>query len=163
MSHDVVIVVGNPKEHSRTRQAAERLARALIDTEPAVIELAPLAADLATWGPECGAVKERVAEADLVIVASPTFKATYTGLLKLFLDLFPGGSGLAGTVVVPVMLSAAPQHALAAQHTLVPVLTEIGALPFPALALSDSSFTEDGAIEQYADRWRPSIVKLLAD
>ena len=35
----------------------------------------------------------RVGEADLVVVASPTYKGTYTGLLKLFLDRFADGPG----------------------------------------------------------------------
>ena len=33
--------------------------------------------------------------ADLVVVASPTYKATYTGLLKVFLDRFPAGAACA--------------------------------------------------------------------
>ena len=47
----------------------------------------------------------RWVSADLVVVASPTYKATYTGLLKLFLDRFAGGTGLRG-VAVPLMLGA---------------------------------------------------------
>ena len=54
----------------------------------------------------------------------PTYKATYTGLLKLFLDRF-ATDGLRG-VAVPLMLGAGPAHALAPELTLRPVLTEIG-------------------------------------
>ena len=60
------------------------------------------------------------------MVASPTYKATYTGLLKLFLDRF-ATDGLRG-VAVPLMLGAGPGHALAPELTLRPVLTEIGGL-----------------------------------
>ncbi len=38
------------------------------------------------------AAKQLVVDADVVVFASPTFKATYTGLLKLFLDQFGAGS-----------------------------------------------------------------------
>ena len=62
---------------------------------------------------------ERVTSADLVVVASPTYKGTFTSLLKLFLDVFPL-RGLEGTAAVPVMLGAAPVHALAVESALRP-------------------------------------------
>ena len=46
------------------------------------------------------------------MVASPTYKASYTGLLKSFLDWF-GTTDLDGVTVVPVMVGAGLQHALA--------------------------------------------------
>jgi FMN reductase len=59
-------------------------------------------------------------------VASPTYKATYPGLLKSFLDWF-STTGLAGVTVVPVMVGAAAQHALAVKTHLRPLLVELGA------------------------------------
>ena len=70
-----------------------------------------------------------VGAADLVVVASPTYKATYTGLLKLFLDRF-STDGLRG-VAVPLMLGAGPAHALAPELSLRPVLAEIGGTTGP--------------------------------
>ena len=64
--------------------------------------------------------------ADLLVVASPTYKATYTGLLKLFLDQI-GADDLAGVVTVPVMVGAGAGHALAVETHLRPVLVELGA------------------------------------
>ncbi|TDD63979.1 hypothetical protein E1262_29575 [Jiangella aurantiaca] len=40
------------------------------------------------------------------LLATPTYKARYTGLLKAFLDRLPGGA-LRGTVAVPVTVAAA--------------------------------------------------------
>src|SRR3954471_11396469 len=81
-------VVGNPKSHTRTRAAAElvveRLTGAPADVVIDVIDLGP---GLLGWGDP--GVEEAVATlrgAELAVVASPTYKATYTGLLKLFLD-----------------------------------------------------------------------------
>jgi FMN reductase len=54
----------------------------------------------------------RVAASRLLVVASPTYKATCTGLLKAFLDRFPH-QGLAGVTAVPLMLGASHAHALA--------------------------------------------------
>lgn len=101
--------------------------------------------DLAELGPrlldrsdgEVGRLVADVGDADLVVVASPTSKATYTGLLKLFLDRFASGTGLTG-VAVPLMLGAGPAHALAPEVFLRSLLTELGAVvPVRALYVLD--------------------------
>jgi FMN reductase len=96
-----VVVVGNPKPASRTRQAAELVVERLTDAPPTVvIELAELGPALLGWGdPAVEDAKQVVLGADLVVFASPTYKATYTGLLKLFLDQFAAGE-LHGTTAV---------------------------------------------------------------
>ena len=121
----VAVVVGNPKPGSRTLAAGRYLARQLAGEPDLVIDLADLGAALLDWD-DAGVADlvARVGEADLVVVASPTYKGTYTGLLKLFLDRF-STTGLSG-VAVPLMLGAGPTHALAPELTLRPVLTEIG-------------------------------------
>ena len=93
----VAVVVGNPKARSRTLQAACLVAEKLSD-RPAdvVIDLVELGAALLDWSsPEVAATVAEVASSDLVVVASPTYKATFTGLLKLFLDRV-GTGALAG-------------------------------------------------------------------
>ena len=62
----------------------------------------------------------------MLVVASPTYKGTYTGLLKAFLDLL-GPNALAGVRAVPVMLAGAPDHKLALDVHLTPLLHELGA------------------------------------
>jgi len=69
----------------------------------------------------------------MLVVASPTYKATYTGLLELFLDGY-GPAPLAGVEAVPLMVGAAPHHALAVDVHLTPLLLELGA-SVPAAAL----------------------------
>ncbi len=107
MSVRTAVVVGNPKPASRTLAAATTVARGLTGAEPdLVVDLATLGARLLDWqDPSVAALVDEVGAADLVVVASPTYKATYTGLLKLFLDRFAGGVGLRG-VAVPLMLGA---------------------------------------------------------
>lgn len=135
-----VVVVGNPKPMSRTRAAAELVATKLTGAPPSiVIDVIDLGAGLLGWGdPIVAEAKKVVLGADLLVVASPTFKGTYTGLLKLFLDQFSQGE-LGGIPTFPVMLGAAYNHALAPELTLRPVLVEIGAsCPAPSLYLIDS-------------------------
>ncbi len=137
-----VVVVGNPKPMSRTRSAAEAIVERLTGSAPkAVIDVVDLGPGLLGWGdPAVAAAKQTVKEADLLVVASPTFKGTYTGLLKLFLDQFGAGE-LGQLTTFAVMLGAAPNHALAPELTLRPVLVEIGAsCPAPSLYLLDSQY-----------------------
>ncbi len=157
-----VLVVGNPKAGGRTTDAGGRLLAGFAPDETVVLELSELGAGLLGWGdPGVKAAVQTVQSADVVVFASPTFKASYTGLLKLFLDQFAGGTGLAGVVAVPVLLSAAAGHALAGEYQLKPVLSEIGAtVPTPALSLIDSTYTEDGVLEAFVERWAPVVAKL---
>jgi FMN reductase len=151
---ETVVVVGNPKVGSRTRQAAEQLAERLTGGPAStVIEVAELGPGLLGWGdPVVAAAKETVRSASLLIVASPTFKATYTGLLKLFLDHFGAGE-LVGVVAVPLMLGAGPHHALAPELLLRPVLTEIGcSCPLPGLYLLDSQYTDSPELSAWLSR-----------
>lgn len=159
------IVVGNPKPASRTRDAAERLALALggapADT---VIEIADLVPGVLGWGDaEVKAAVGAVKSSSLVIFASPTYKATYTALLKAFLEQFEGGTGLQDVVAVPLMLGGGPAHSLSPEFTLKPILGELGATTaLPGLYLLDGSYTEDGVLEAYGERWAPVVAKLLA-
>jgi FMN reductase len=149
-----VVVVGNPKIGSRTRQAAELVAERLTGTPPtACIEVAELGGALFEWGdPSVAAAKEVVRGADLVVFASPTFKATYSGLLKLFLDQFAAGE-LGGMPAVALMLGASPHRALAGEHTLKPVLSEIGcSCPAPALFLLDSAWRDSPELDAWIER-----------
>jgi FMN reductase len=161
----VTVVVGNPKAGSRTRAAGELLAERLTSTAPDhVIELTELGPRLLGWGDEAVAsAVETVQASSLVVFASPTFKATYTGLLKLFLDQFAGRTGLADVVAVPLMLGAGPAHAMAPDLTLKPVLVELGGTcALPGLFLLETSFMDDPMLPAYAERWGPVARAIMA-
>lgn len=159
----VAVVVGNPRPGSRTLTAATRLARSLTGTDPdLVVDLATLGPALLDWADEevAGLVKQ-VGAADLVVVASPTYKATYTGLLKLFLDRFATGTGLSG-VAVPLMIGGGPAHALAPELTLRPVLVEIGGtVPVRSLYVVDSAYDDESAYADWVIAAKPVIDALL--
>jgi FMN reductase len=159
-----VAVVGNPKPASRTADAAQRLAVALGADEVELIDVVALGPGLLGWGdPAVAAAVAAVQAADLAIVASPTFKATYTGVLKLFLDQFATATGLEGVVAVPLMLGAGPAHRLASELLLKPVLVELGAtVPAPAVYQLDSAYLDDPALAAWVERWGPTIQTLAA-
>ena len=150
----VSVVVGNPKSASRTCAAAVALVHALTGEPPAhVFDLADFGAALLGWGdPRVADVVAAVTASDVVIFASPTFKGTYTGLLKLFLDQIGGGS-LTSVKAVALMLGAGPHHAMAPEVFLRPVLVELGAsCPTASLYVIDSEWEHSATVEA----WLPS-------
>jgi FMN reductase len=159
-----VVVVGNPKPRSRTRSAAELVAERLTGA-PAdrVVDVIDLGAGLLGWGDP--AVTEAVAAvraAEVAVVASPTYKATYTGLLKLFLDQI-GTGDLAGVVAVPVMLGGGPAHALAPELLLKPVLVELGATaPTRGLYLLDKTWDDPAPLEAWLAVAGPQVLAARA-
>ena len=163
------VVVGNPKPASRTALAGRALAAVIApETEPDVVELAELTGGLFTWGdPAVAAAKKTVLEADLLVVASPVYKASYTGLLKAFLDQF-GRDELGALATVPLMVGAAPLHALAVEEQLRPVLVEIGAsCPTRGLyvlesALGDDRVALDAQLDGWAQLWVPAVLAVAA-
>jgi len=72
------------------------------------------------------AAVEQVVQSDLVIVSTPIYKASYSGLLKLFLDLLPQ-EALRGKTVLPLATGGSLAHLLALDYALKPVLSALGA------------------------------------
>jgi FMN reductase len=163
----IVVVVGNPRAGSRTRQVAERLAADLAESvRPALVGVQVI--DLAGFGgavlerdaPEVDAALESVRTGSVLIVATPVYKASYTGLLKAFLDRF-NGPALAGVAAVPLTVSAAPIHRLAADVHLRPLLVELGAsVPTRAFAIEESAL---GDLDPVLTDWLKSEAGFLAD
>ena len=113
------------------------------DPAPATIDLAEIATEiLAPEHPRADTARDIAASAAVLVVATPVYKGSYTGLLKAFLDLY-GPDGLAGVVAVPVVVSGNPAHALAGEVHLRPLLVELGAtVPARTLTLLDSRLGE---------------------
>ena len=161
----IAIVTGNPKPASRTHTVAQAvadvLAKAAGETgDRLVIDLAEHAPRL--FDPsdeELTRLAGEVAAADIAIFASPTYKATYTGLLKAFLDRYPN-NGLAGVTAVPVMTGGWPGHLLAVEVHLRPVLIELGAtVPARGLYVTEPELAD---LDKAIARWSDAAVPLLS-
>ena len=148
-------LIGNPRRESRTHGLARTLAAAIARELPggavAETDLAPLGPRvLDPADPAAAAAVARVLEADVLVVASPTYKASYSGLLKSFLDRF-GSGALAGRSAVPVLLGGLPGHQLAVDLHLTPLLAELGAaVPARGLFVLESEVAEFGS---FAAAW----------
>jgi len=172
------LVVGNPRQHSRTLALAHRTTDALRVAltgeclpvaEPDLVDLAWLAPRLFGGAGEGrsadGAVGRATALAcrpGLLVVVSPTFKGTYTGLLKTFFDLLPM-DGLAGAVAVPVMTAGWPQHRFAVDAYLRTLLVELGAtVPVRGLSVLEDEFaTVESVLAPWVARTVPALAAVL--
>lgn len=74
--------------------------------------------------PAIVAANARVAHAEGVVIATPIYKAAYSGLLKAFLDLLPQ-FGLEGKIVLPIASGGSAAHTLALDYALRPVLASL--------------------------------------
>ncbi|MGW2272437.1 NADPH-dependent FMN reductase [Streptomyces yangpuensis] len=155
----LLALTGSPSAHSRTAVVADHALRHLSHAhagyETATLAVRELpAADLlaARRGePEIRRALEAVAEADGLIIATPVYKASYTGLLKAFLDLLPQ-DGLAGKTVLPLATGGSLAHVLTIDYALRPVLAALGARHVTA-----GRFVLDSTVERGSgpDRLRP--------
>ncbi|KAA0084598.1 NADPH-dependent oxidoreductase [Mycolicibacterium sp. P9-64] len=126
----VTILCGNPKPRSRTLGVAEDVVSQLLQSgthRTTIVDLAEHVDRIFEWPSDTmDELQKTVAGSDLLVVASPTYKATYTGLLKAFLDRF-GSAGLSGTLAIPVMTGGDLRHAIGPDAYLRPLLVELGA------------------------------------
>ncbi|MEU4580331.1 MULTISPECIES: NAD(P)H-dependent oxidoreductase [Nonomuraea] len=165
----LVTLVGNPREGSRTLAAASTAAEAVgrrigHDGPPEVVDLSALGPHLLAATPSAAVevAVELVTGARVLVVASPTYKGTYTGLLKSFLDRLPPAA-LRGTAALPLLVMGDPAHSLAVEVHLRPLLVELGAVvPTPGLALLESRLPQLGEVlADWADRVAPQVAAVL--
>ena len=140
----VLLIAGSPSERSRTAAllsaAGQRLEFRGAQVETLrVRDLPPQALLLADFGhPAVIRATAQVAAADIVVVATPVYKAAYSGVLKVFLDVLPQ-TALKGKTVLPLATGGSPHHMLALDYALRPVLQSLGAKNIlPGIYATDS-------------------------
>jgi len=128
----VLLIAGSPSERSRTAALLEATGQRLESRgvqvkRLRVRDLNPQALLLADFGhPSVLAAQELVAQASVLVVATPVYKAAYSGILKVFLDLLPQ-TALKGKTVLPLATGGSPHHMLALDYALRPVLQSLSA------------------------------------
>ena len=128
----VVSISGSPSVQSRSTHllsVAESALRAhdLSVRRINVRDLPPAALMHADFAhPAIREALELVEHAQAVVISTPLYKASYSGLLKTLLDLLPQ-SGLAGKIVLPIATGGSIAHLLALDYALKPVLSSLGA------------------------------------
>ncbi|MEG0200747.1 MAG: NADPH-dependent FMN reductase [Comamonas sp.] len=129
----ILLIAGSPTQPSRStallQATAQRLHARGLSTEP-LLQLSRLD-PVALLGAQFDAAEireatARIAQADAIVVATPVYKAAYSGLLKVFLDVLPQ-TALKGKLVLPLATGGSPHHMLALDYALRPVLQSLGA------------------------------------
>jgi FMN reductase len=114
-----------------------------------VIEVGALGAGLLTPG-DAGTetALAAVKDADILVIATPTYKGSYTGILKVLLDNLPSNA-LAGKRAVPVVTAGIAPQAVAAVALLSQLLTELGAdVISPGIAVVEADLPQSAAIAE---------------
>lgn len=128
----VLLIAGSPTEPSRSAALLEVVGRQLEAQGAAVARLAVrevnaqalLHADFSH--PDIEAAAAQVAQAEVIVMATPVYKAAYSGVLKAWLDLLPQ-TALQGKTVLPLATGGSPHHMLVLDYALRPVLQSLGA------------------------------------
>jgi FMN reductase len=149
----VLLVAGSPSEHSRSAALLEAVqqrleeqagSRRLYVDRVQIRDLSPQALLLADWNH--ASVRRAIAQveaASALVIATPVYKAAYSGVLKVFLDLLPQ-TALKGKVVLPLATGGSPHHMLALDYALRPVLQSLGAKHIlPGVYASDSQIPKN--------------------
>jgi len=161
----IVTIAGSPTPNSRSTAllnlATQRLRAEGFRTENIAVRDLNAAELLSAnvKNDRIAAALRAVDEANIVIIATPVYKASYSGLLKSFLDLLPQ-TGFANKAVLPIATGGSSAHLLALDYALRPVLAALGArIVVESLFVADSQvqiqeggvLTLDPAIETRFD------------
>jgi FMN reductase len=140
----LTVVSAGLSQPSSTRLLADRLSAATVEalaasgaeTDVHVIEVRDFARDIAnnlvTGFPSEGlkTALDAVAGADGLIAVAPTFRASFSGMFKSFVDVLDDGA----LDAKPVLLGAtggSPRHSLMLEHAMRPVFTFMHAVVVP--------------------------------
>ncbi|MEU6555733.1 FMN reductase [Streptomyces sp. NPDC046915] len=153
----LVVVSAGLSVPSSTRLLADRLANATAErtsAEVRVIELRDLAVEIAHNftsgfpGRALADALDAVASADGLIVVSPVFTASYSGLFKSFFDVLDKDT-LVGKPVLIAATGGTARHSLVLEHALRPLFAYLRAVVVPTAVYAAS---EDWGAEGLAER-----------
>ncbi|MBP7545296.1 MAG: NADPH-dependent FMN reductase [Acidovorax sp.] len=142
-----LLLAGSPSQHSRSAALLDAVAQRLRGRGAQVDrihirDLSPQALLLADTGhPSISQAVAQVAAARVLVVSTPVYKAAYSGVLKVFLDLL-AQTALQGKTVLPLATGGSPHHMLALDYALRPVLQSLGAKHIlPGIYATDAQVT----------------------
>ena len=153
----IVGISGNLTRPSKTRALVGEILRQAESLGAGKAELY----DLVDAGPELGAAVQRenaakapdrvlsaIERADALVVASPIFKASYTGLFKLLFDLIEPKM-LEGRPLLLAATGGSDRHALVIEHQLRPLFAFFRANVLPiGLYATNGDFGAGGALSE---------------
>ena len=146
----IVIISGSPLEPSRTdlvlRYVESLLQKKGISVDYiAVPNLPPEDLMYARFNsPAIRSVIEQIENADGIIIGSPVYKASYTGVLKTLLDLLPENA-FRNKPVLPFMVGGSFAHLLALEFSLKPIIHILKGVSTQGVYFADSSIDKENS------------------
>jgi len=168
----LAVVSAGLREPSSTRLLADRLATATVtelDQEVVVehVELREhghdLVNNLLTGFPsgDLRAAVDTVTKADGLIVVTPIFSASCSGLFKMFFDVLDAGS-LAGKPVLVAATGGTARHSLALEHALRPLFAYLRSIVVPTAVFAASEDWSSTELSGRIDRAAAELAGLIA-
>ncbi len=140
---NIVIVSGSPSSTSRSEQVLLYLGKRVEQEGFSIKHISVKdveAGDLLFGNFNSEQVKQislELEQADGVIVGTPVYKSSYSGVLKALIDLLPQDI-LQDTPVLPLMTGGSASHLLAIEYTLKPLLASLKGQTIKGLYFQDS-------------------------
>ncbi len=169
----LVVVSAGLSVPSSTRLLADRLAAAAVEAlgevEVERVELRDLAHQLTDHlltgfaSGELATAIDAVRRADGLIVVTPVFSASYSGLFKTFFDVLDAEI-LDGKPVLVAATAGTARHSLVLEHALRPLFSYLHAVVVPTgvfAASEDFGNTHDGALAARIDRAAGELAALM--
>jgi FMN reductase len=171
----VVVLTAGLSQPSSTRLLGDRLGAAVEtvlaqrghEVDLQVVELREHARDLTNHlltGFASGGladVIDRVQRADALVVVTPIFSASYSGLFKMFFDVLPPES-LVGKPTLIAATAGTARHSLALEHALRPLFAYLRAVVVPtAVFAATEDWADGGALDERIGRAAGELVDLL--
>ncbi|TWD93446.1 FMN reductase [Neobacillus bataviensis] len=132
MMSKITIISGSPSEHTRLNGVLDEVVRHLegINIIPDIIHVRNLPAEDLIQAKfnseEIVRANKKVEDSNIIVILTPVYKASFTGVLKTYLDLLPQ-NGLEGKTVLPIAIGGTFGHLLMLDYALKPVLSALGA------------------------------------
>lgn len=166
----LVVINAGVSDPSSTRLLADRIAQQSLDrlsatglaTSLAIIDLAPLAIDIAKAivagfpGEKLQAAIDTLAGADAIIAATPVYKAGMSGLFKSFIDLVDNDLLIAKPVILAATAGTA-RHAMVADEQMRPLFAFLRAVPVPTAIFAAP---EDWGVPELGSRIDRAAIEL---
>jgi FMN reductase len=174
-SFHLAVITAGVTQPSSTRLLADRLTAATVaglarrEVVVEVVDVRDVAHDVTDnvltgfASPELQVRLDAITEADAVIVATPIYAASYSGLFKMLVDVLPADA-LRDTPVLLGATGGTARHSLAIDHALRPLFAHLGALVAPVAvfaASEDWGSTDAGRLGERIERAGRSFAALV--
>jgi FMN reductase len=166
----LVVVSAGLSNPSSTRLLADSLAAATVDAleevDVTTIELRDLAHEITDHlltgfpGERLAEAIDAVRRADGLIVVTPVFSASYSGLFKTFFDLLEEGL-LDGKPVLVAATAGTARHSMVLDHALRPLFTYLHAVVVPTGVFAATDDFGDAGLERRVTRAAGELAALM--